>query len=304
MSRYRVVGAFVALAAIWGSTFVVIEAGLAYLPPVLFAALRFDLAAAVLLGYATWRGHRLRPRGRSDWRYLFLGGTLLTGAHYGFLFAGELFVSATVAAVLLGLIPIITPALTRAVGSSERLGAGGVLGALLGFIGVVIIARPSPSNLAGETVVGVGLVLASAVSFAAGAVLLHDSESSLPAASTQGGMMAIAAVFLHAVSAVLPTERGSSAAWTPEMVASVVYLGVVGSVVGYGLYFYLLGEIGPIELSFIEYAIPPFAALTGFLVLGDVVTLPTALGFVAILCGFVAVKYPVLRGEWRRVANR
>ncbi len=47
MARYRNLALFLLLAAVWGSAFVAIKAGLAYFPPVLFAAIRYDIAAVL-----------------------------------------------------------------------------------------------------------------------------------------------------------------------------------------------------------------------------------------------------------------
>ena len=62
MSRYRNVALFLALAAIWGSAFMAIKAGLAYFPPVLFAAIRYDVAGVLMLAYAVWAVEDPVPR--------------------------------------------------------------------------------------------------------------------------------------------------------------------------------------------------------------------------------------------------
>ena len=72
--RYRNLLLFCLLAAVWGSAFVAIKAGLGtpmspayfYDAPVLFAALRFDIAGLVILGYGAWATERWRPRGRTE----------------------------------------------------------------------------------------------------------------------------------------------------------------------------------------------------------------------------------------------
>lgn len=301
MGRYRNASLFVLLSMVWGSAFVVTKAGLDYLPPALFAALRFDLAAVVLFGCAAVTYDRLWPRSRGDWRQVATGGALLIGAHHALLFAGQQYVQSAVAAVLLGLIPVITPTLTRAVSSSERLSPRGVAGVLLGFVGVVVIADPNPSDLLSTNLRGVGLVLASAVVFALGAVLTHDGESSLPTLTLQAWMMAVGAGVLHVTSAVLPTESFASAQWTFDAVAALVYLSVVAGAMGFLLYFVLLDAIGPVEMSLVEYVIPLFAALAGWAALGETPTVTTGAGFVVIVAGFSLLKFDVLVRELRQV---
>jgi drug/metabolite transporter (DMT)-like permease len=295
----RTVAAFLLVAALWGTAFMVTKAGLAWIPPVLFAAYRFDVAAAVLLGLALWRGERLRPTG-PEWRPILTGGVLLVGVHHAFLFAGQQYVTSAVAAVLLGLIPVLTPALVRLSTSAERLSPVGLLGVGLGFAGVVTIANPDPSNLAAADLRGVALVLGSAITFAVGAVGTHDAPTTMPTVSEQAWMMLVGAVTLHATSAALPTESLADPVWTPTAVASLAYLAVVAGAGGFALYFWLLRRVGPIQVSLLEYVIPIFAAVSGWLALGEALSRQTVLGFGIIVVGFVLVKRRALRAELRR----
>src|SRR5688572_8964711 len=68
-SSLAAVGAFVALCAIWGSTWLAIKVGLRDLPPISFAGIRFAIAAVILYAIMVVRGLRL-PRARRDWRLL------------------------------------------------------------------------------------------------------------------------------------------------------------------------------------------------------------------------------------------
>lgn len=294
------------------------KVGLETLPPLLFAAVRFDLAAVLLFGFALSRGERLLPRSHAEWRPVLAGGALTIGVHHALLFTGQQYVESAVAAVLLGLIPVVTPALTRLTASTERLTPVGLLGVAFGFVGVVVIAEPDPSNLLGSDLVGVAFVLASAVAFALGAVLTHDAESALPLVPTQAWMMLLGAVLLHAAVVALPWDlavgaagRGPAArgveflgvAWTPAAAAALLYLAVVAGAGGFLMYFWLLDRVGPVEVSLLEYVIPVFAAVSGWVALGETLDATTVLGFAAIFVGFVLVKRGAIRGELRRMRD-
>ncbi|MFB6268810.1 MAG: DMT family transporter [Halobacterium sp.] len=302
MSRYRTAGEFVLLCAVWGTAFMATDVGLADLPPVPFAAVRFDVAAVLLFGVAAARDTLAVPRTREDYVYVLTGGALIIGAHHAFLFAGQQYVTGAVAAVLLGLVPVVTPALTRLVSSDESLTPHTAVGVALGFVGVVVIADPDPADLA-DSVLGVALVLASALAFAVAAVVTHDSDPTLSFLSTQAWLMAVGAAFLHVAVLALPGQSFADAAWTPSAVAAVAYLSVVAGVFGFVLYFRLLDALGPIEMSFIEYVIPVFAALAGWLVLDQSLTAATVAGFAFILAGFVSAKWRALRAEARRFVD-
>ena len=296
MRRHHATGLFVLLAAVWGTGFVATKVGLETIPPVLFAAVRFDVAALVLFGYLLVRDIEWRPR-RGDWYPLVVGGTLLIGAHHAFLFAGQQYVTSAVAAVLLGLIPVVTPVLMRLTATGERLSPVGVTGVLVGFGGVLVIANPDPTALLSD-VRGVALVFASALTFAVGAVVTYDRNPGLSLPAEQAWMMLVGSAVLHAASVVV--GESVPAVWTVEAVAAVGYLAVAAGVFGFMLYFFLLDALGPIEMSLIEYVIPLFAALTGWLALGESLAPTTVAGFVLIVVGFTLVKGRALRTALRR----
>ncbi|MFC7236223.1 DMT family transporter [Halosegnis marinus] len=280
---------FLLLAATWGSAFAVTRVGLDDLPPTLFAALRFDLAALVMLPLALALGRRVRPRSSADWAYVLLGGLLTVGLHHALLFAGQLYVASAVAAVLLGLIPVVTPALERLAGTDEAVGALDVAGVLVGFAGVVVIANPDPARVV-ESARGAALVFGSALAFAAGAVLTDRTDPGLDALGAQPAMYAVGAVALHAATLVVPGETLAAAAFTPSALGAIAYMALVAGVGGFTLYFVLLRRLGPFSMGLLEYVIPPFAALTGWYYLDERLGATAVLGFALVLVGFAVVK--------------
>ncbi|EMA26305.1 DMT family transporter [Haloarcula argentinensis] len=302
MSRYRTTGCYLLLAAIWGTAFMATDVGLADLPPVPFAAVRFDIASVLLFAALAITGSLERPQTRDDYVYVLAGGTLMIGVHHVFLFTGQQYVTGAVAAVLLGLVPVVTPALTKLASSDDTFTANTGVGVVLGFAGVIVIADPDPANLLSSTI-GIALVFAAALAFAIPAVVTHDTSPSISFLATQAWLMAIGAAVLHLTVLVLPGQSFADASWTPSALAALLYLAVVAGIGGFLLYFRLLDQLGPIEMSFIEYIIPLFAALAGWLVLGQQVTLATVGGFACILLGFIAAKWTALRAELRRVVE-
>lgn len=299
--RHRTTAVFLLVSAVWGTAFTATKVGLRSLPPTLFAAVRFTVAAALLFALASARYDRLRPQSRAEWIPILTGGVFTIGVHHAFLFTGQQYVPSAVAAVLLGLVPVVTPALTRLTASTERLTPVGAVGVALGFVGVVVIADPDPSNLLGSDVRGVVLVLASAVAFALGAVLTHDAKSTLPLVPTQAWMMLVGAVFLHLTAFALPWESYADATWTLSALAALAYLSVVTGAGGFLLYFWLLDRIGPVEASLLEYVVPAFAAIAGWVALGETLDTATVAGFATIFVGFVLVKRETIRAELRRM---
>lgn len=285
---------FVLLASFWGTSFVAIEIGLHYFPPLYFAGLRYAVAGVVVLAYAAATVDRWVPRGRTELLEVTVTGALVIAAYHGLLYLGEMRVSGAVAATVISLSPVMTAAIGGAVLPEERIELPTVAGFVLGFVGVVVVANPTGAGVAGVDLLGFALVFLAGASFALGAVLSRPLASELPLRSLQGWAMVVGAGLLFAVGGA----RGESFAaiqWTPTAVVSLAYLTVVSGVVAFLVYFALLDRIGPVELNLVGYVEPVVAALVGWVVVGTVVGTSTLAGFAVIFAGFVLVKQRAIR---------
>ena len=290
-------GLFVAATLLLGTSFVGIEAGLASLPPVLFAAFRVDIAAVVLLGYA-WlrdRGAWL-PTTRADRVGVAVSAALVVLANNVLLFVGQTTTSGNAGAVVYGLMPIAAPAFAVFLLRDERVSAVDALGLGLGLAGVVVIVQPDPANLLGTA--GQGLVAVAALCVALGSVLLRRVGPPMPTLALTGWSMALAAPAVHLVS--LGLGEPTAVAWTPHAAAAVLYVGLFGTAAAYPAYFALIDAVGPIRANLTAYAMPVVAALTGWAVLGERIAPTTVLGFLVVFAGFLVVQRRTLTNELRR----
>ena len=302
MSRYRNLALFLTLAAIWGSAFMAIKAGLAVFPPVLFAAVRYDIAGVLMLGYAWWVLDDPIPRGRDQWASVAVGAVLVIAAYHALLFVGEAddAVTSASASVLVGLSPILTTGFARLFVPQERLEPAGFVGLLLGLAGAVVIANPDPANLLSGGMGAKLLIVAAAASFALGSVLTRWLDTDLPIEAMEGWSMLLGALLMHVVSAGLG-ESFAGIELNLLAVLSMGYLSILASAVGFLIYFDLLDRLGPIEINLVSYVAPVFAAVSGWLVLDEVVTAETVAGFLLILAGFALLKRRQIASELDRV---
>ena len=300
MSRARNLALFLVLAAVWGSAFMAIKAGLAYFPPVLFAALRYDVAGVIMLAYAAYVVDDPIPRGRDEWSVVAVGATLIIAAYHAFLFVGETdpAVTSAVAAVIVSLSPVLTTVFARAFLPSERLTVVGVIGLLVGLVGAVVLAAPDPANLTGGGTVAKFLVLLAAASFALGSVLTRASDADIPIETMEAWSMLLGALLMHVLSVGLG-ESLAAVSWTTEGILALAYLSVAASGLGFLIYFDLLDRLGPIEINLVSYVAPIFAAVSGWLFLNEGITTNTVAGFLIICVGFVLVKRAAIRGALR-----
>lgn len=282
---------FVLLGAVWGTSFVAARAALTAVPPVVLAALRFDLAGVLMLGYAIVSADRWWPRTRAEWRGVVSGGVLFVAVHHALLFTGQQYVTSAVAAVIISLDPVLTTGFSRYLLPDERLSTIGMVGLFVGIVGILVIAAPTPQNLLTADLAGVVLVFLSAAAFALGAVLTRRYRTQLAVQAMQAWMMLVGAVVLHAVAVLLPEQRLATVAWTTPSLAGLGYLAVIAGGCGYLLYFELLDRLGPIEINLVGYVAPIFAAIAGWFVLGERIEPRTIVGFLVIITGFVCIKH-------------
>ncbi|MFW6018457.1 MAG: DMT family transporter [Halapricum sp.] len=300
--RYRNLVLFLALATIWGSAFVAIKAGLADIPPVLFAAIRYDIAGVLVLGYAAVVVERWWPRTRREWAAVAVGSIFLIAGYHALLFVGEQGTTSAAAAVVVSLSPVLTTGFARLLLPEERLTVVGIAGLLLGLVGVAVLVRPDPANLFSRDAVSVGLIFGAALSFAFGSVLVRWLDAGLPIETLEAWSMVGGAVLMHLLAFALPGESLAAITWTPRAAVALGYLSLVASAVGFLLYFDLLEKLGPVEINLVSYLAPVVAAIVGFAFLDEVIDVATGLGFLLIFVGFVLLKRRALAQEldrWR-----
>jgi drug/metabolite transporter (DMT)-like permease len=289
--RFKNAILFLVLASIWGGAFTAIKMGLEYFPPILFAALRYDIAGFLMLLYAGYvrRDHYL-PQTSEEWIVTGVGGALLIAAYHAFLFVGEQGTTSAAAAIVVSLSPILTTAFARVLLPQSGFSRIGIVGLVIGFVGVVVLTRPSPANILNSRTVSLFLIFLAAASFALGSVVTRWIDSDLPIETMEAWSMVFGALLMHGFSLYFQ-ESVSAVEWTTRGTLALGYLALIASLLGFLIYFTLLDRLGPIEINLVSYAAPVTAAATGFLFLGERPTIFTALGFLLIFIGFVLMKY-------------
>ncbi|AFK21404.1 EamA/RhaT family transporter (plasmid) [Haloferax mediterranei ATCC 33500] len=279
---------FLLLGTLWGSSFVAIEIGLEYFPPLHFAALRYYLAGLIVLGYAAVSTDYWRPHTRTDWTLVGIAGALLIGGHHAFLYLGQEHVPGAVAAIVISLGPVLTALFATGL-FGDRISGLGIVGFVLGFVGVGFVAQPDPNALFSSDVVGVGIVFVASACFALGAVLTRPFSSNIPARTLQAWAMLLGAALLH-LTGVVTNESLAAIEWTGTAVGSLVYLAVISGAAAFLIYFELLSRFGPTQINLIGYLEPVSATLLSWMFLDKLIDPLTAVGFVSIFAGFALIK--------------
>ncbi|MXR40346.1 EamA family transporter [Halobaculum sp. WSA2] len=282
---------FVILATLWGGSFVAIEAGVKEWPPLLFAAIRYDLAGALVLAVAVVRRGRVLPRTRDDLVAVASVAVFVIFAHHALLYVGQGTVPGPVASAVVALAPVVTALLAPYVLDAGRLAPVQYAGVALGFLGVVAVTDPGSAG--GIPVAGTLLVFGATVAFAVGTILLRRVRPTISAAGLQGMGMVTGAALLHGGSLALGESQTVAA--SPTGLATLAFLVVGPGVIAFVLYFRLLDSVGATRTMLVGYLEPIAAAGLSFALFGYVPTDAAVVGFLLVLGGFALVESHALR---------
>jgi O-acetylserine/cysteine efflux transporter len=275
------------IAAIWGFNFVAIKAGVAGIPPLMLAALRFTFCVIPAIFFV--------KRPDAPLKGLAAYGLLLGVGEFGFLFtAMKLGAPAGISSIILQSQAFFT-AIFGAVFLKERIRPASILAMLVAASGLAIFGLQSLGPVAGATGSApipfylILMLIAGAAMWA----LANVVARTMPKAGGLG-LVVWSSLFsplpLAALSFVIegPTamvQALQSLSWAT--VASLAYLVILSTLVGYGLWNKLIMDHGAGKIAPFSLMVPVFALLASVTVLGESLEAGDAIGAALILAGLV-----------------
>ncbi len=286
--RPRALAAWIAVCVVWGTTYLAIRIALETVPPGLLAGLRWTAAGALLALAVRLAGRRLPPP--QAWPTLALAGFLMTVMGNGLVVWAEQHVSSGLAAVMVAMVPIWSVIIEAVRGRGERVTTQVAVGLLMGFGGIVVLVWPEVQPGGGGRLFVIGMValqLACAGWALGSSATKHQDSGADPVATS-----ALQMLFGGLILVVIGTAAGewSHLHVTPRTLSALVYLVLIGSIVGYTCYVYALTHL-PISLvSLYAYVNPIIAVILGALLLGEPFTLRVLAASGLVLAGIAVVR--------------
>lgn len=272
------VARLVALAAIWGGSFLFIRITAPVIGPAATADWRMLIAGIALAVY--FRVVGFDPQWRRYGGQYVLVGIMNSAAPFLLYAYAALELSAGLMAVLNATSPMFG-ALLSALFLSERLSARRVAGLALGIAGVALVSRPET----GAGWMGIAAALGASFLYGLTGVYLRRFAKDIPSRGMAVGTQLSGGVLLLPLVAVLPPPEPVTAI----VAASVLVLGLVCGAVAYLLYFRLIADIGPTRALTVTYLIPIFGVLWGALFLGESLSIAMVAGAALVILGTVLV---------------
>jgi drug/metabolite transporter (DMT)-like permease len=274
-----VVAALIAVYLSWSSTYLAIRFAIEGLPPLLMMGTRFFVFGLVFYYWLRLRG-AARPSLREWWWSTVIGVFLMLGGSAGVAYA-EQWVASGLAALVIATTPLWT--VLFAALWKHRPSRVEWTGLAVGLCGILLL------NMGGDlraNPLGAAVLVIAAMSWAFGSA--WSQHLPLPRGMMAGAAQMIAGGAVVLIVGFLSGERVT--AMPPlRAVAAVVYLGIVGSLIGFTAYIYLLGKVRPALATSYAYVNPVLALLLGLWFGDERVGLPEVAAMSIILAGVVLV---------------
>ena len=271
--------AFALLGLIWGSNFIFMKWAAKEITPSQIVLLR------VVFGFVPLFFFALAKRALR-WEHLrythhFAVMSLLATAVYYFAFAkGTVLLPTSIAGLLSGAIPLFTFVCAWLFMSEEHITMTKAAGVGLGFLGVLLIARPWSSSVGAISGLGVIYMVAGSMSVGCSFVYARRfiSPLKLPAVALVTYQIGLAMMLLslvtslHGIGAVFSDTR----AW----VGLVIGLGLFGTGLAYVIYYFIVEHLGAVAAAGVTYIPPVVALVIGVFLVGDTIH---PIGYVAMI---------------------
>lgn len=290
MSHNRLLGDSLLTAlppAVWGSTYLVTTE---YLPPdrPLLAATARALPAGLVLVLIS----RTLPRGVWWWRALVLG-VLNIGAFFHLLFLAAYNLPGGVAALVMSVQPMLVLVLSALL-LKDSITPVHVVACVLGTLGVaLLVLQPE----AGLDALGVVAGLLGACSMAAGIVFTKrwGRPAGVGLLTFTGWQLTVGGLVL---TPIMLLGEGLPDTLTGRNLGGFAYLGIVGALVAYAVWFRGVERLSALAVSFLSFASPVTATLLGWFVLDQRLSALQLLGALVVI-GAVVLAQPRKPGEPR-----
>lgn len=278
---------YMATVLIWGSTWIGIKMQLGTVDPMVSVAYRFSLAAILLFGWCALFRIELRFSGRQH-LFMALQGLLLFGFNYLLFYVAELYINSGLAAVLFSTIlfmNVINGAIFLGTGINRKV----IVAGFFGLLGIGLVFRPEISTFSFDNhgLRGILLCIVATLLASLGNITsaYNQKTNHLPIIQTNAYGMGYGALAM--IATALMSGKVFVIEPTAVYLGSLAYLAIFGSIIAFGCYLALVGNIGADRAAYATLLFPLVALLIATIWEGYHWTPSAAAGMLLILTGNV-----------------
>lgn len=267
-STFNAWAAYLAVAIFWGTTFLAIRIGVQSMPPFLMAGFRHFAAGVLICSYFILRGYKLPTK--QQLKVCVINGILLLVLGNGLVTWAEIYITSGLTALICALSPLAILGANALMGNREKITVSVVIGIVMCLVAQVLIFKNNLHELADPHYLqGIVFLLIAIICWGVGSMFIKNHPTGLHPLYGASFQMLSAGAILLVVGSVL----GEWSVFNPtvEGWASVAYLVVFGSLIGYGSYMYILKHLPAAIVSTYAYVNTLVAVALGWLWLDEAV---------------------------------
>lgn len=292
---------FATIVLIWGTTWLAIRLGLEHYSPFFSLAARFSFAGPMLILIMALR-HEPIPWAWRHQPFFLLIGFLSFIVSFGVVYWSEQYLTSGMAAVIFGIMPLLTGVIAHLLIPAERLGRWKLVGLVVGLLGIVVIHSADLAQIDPKAPLAATVILVSPLATALATVLSKRRVHDFPALALAGIPMTYGAIMQWGLWFVF--ERDIPLVWSWPGVASIAYLAVFGSLLTFTGYFWLLKRTEVSRLNLIAYFTPLVALSVGVIFADEPLPARVILGALLILCGIAIANRKTPRTSTETTVHR
>lgn len=286
-SGFKGYAAWISICIVWGTTYLAIRIGVAHIPPMLFAGIRWIVAGIIFVSLLRLSNKKF-PK-FNDLKHIAVMGLLMLGFGNGLVVTGEQYISSGLAALLITTVPFWIVGFDSLASKKSVLNKFIAIGLLLGLLGVTAIFGDNWRDLFNKDYfIGVLSILGAVVAWSLGSVYSKHKKISIHPLMSAAVQMLVAGI-AQTLLGILLGEL-SEVKLSQGGILSLSYLIIFGSIIGYGSYIYAIEHLPLSLVSTYAYINPIIAVFLGWLVLDEKLNLYMILAAALIISGVMLVK--------------
>jgi drug/metabolite transporter (DMT)-like permease len=281
--------AFAAIYIIWGTTYFAIRVAVQTIPPFFMAAARFLFSGMLIFIILRLRGVPL-PK-RFHWRSAVIVGALLLVGGNGLVTWSEQQVPSSTAALVVATVPLWIALFDWLIFKGTRPGTRVTIGLILGLFGISLLIGPGQIlGTAGFSLTALLILLLAPILWSLGS--LYSRHANLPEntfMATAMEMLAGGALLLLAGLFTGEASRLHIVEFSTRSLLAMVYLTILGSIVAFTAYIWLLKHVPATKVATYTYVNPVFAVILGWLILSEAITVATIAAAIIIILAVILI---------------
>jgi len=269
---------------IWSTGFVVARFGMPHAPPMGFLVLRYAFSVVAFLLWILW-ARAAWPQGRAQWLHLGVAGVMMHAGYLGGVWAAvKDGLGAGLAALIVGLQPMITALWISARGHRHHVSGRQWLGLVLGLAGLLLVVWHK-LHLGEARAYNVGLAVVALASITAGT--LYQKRWVRPCDVRTANTVQLLAAF--AVTAPLALLESEPFEMHPELIGAMAWSVLVLTLGGSSLLYLLIQRGAATAVTSLMYLVPPCTAVLAWLLFGETLSVLVLAGLALTAAGVALV---------------